>query len=99
MENSNVTGKVIGAIIAGTLLGATLGILFAPYKGSRTRNRIARRSKDLSRKMKDEAYILLSRAEELEKLAEEKIQKVKDIVKEKVDTFQYANTRHETNNL
>lgn len=99
MENSNVTKKVIGGIIVGTLLGATLGILFAPYKGSRTRNRIARRSKDLSRQLKDEANILLTRAEVLEKLAEEKIQKVTNKVMDTVDSLKYQTKKHETNNL
>lgn len=74
MENSNVTGKVIGAIMIGTLLGATIGLLFAPYKGSRTRNRIARRSKNLAFKMREEANSLLRKAEEIEDMAERKLQ-------------------------
>lgn len=74
MENSNVTGKVIGAIMIGTLLGATIGLLFAPYKGSRTRNRIARRSKELAFKMREEANSLLRKAEEIESMAERKLE-------------------------
>jgi gas vesicle protein len=92
MENSNVTGKVIGAIMIGTLLGATIGLLFAPYKGSRTRNRIARKSKDLASKMKDEANSLLSKAEELERLAEKKIQNITSKAKESVDSLKYKNS-------
>ncbi|HEY3371218.1 MAG TPA: YtxH domain-containing protein [Prolixibacteraceae bacterium] len=103
MKNSNVTGKVVGAVIVGTLLGATLGILFAPYKGSRTRNRIARRSKDLtndlSAKLKEEANALISKAEQLESLAEDKIHNLTDKVKEKVDAFKYRNSKQETNSL
>lgn len=74
MENSNVTGKVIGAIMIGTLLGATIGLLFAPYKGSRTRNRIVNRSRNLAFKMREEANSLLRKAEEIENLAEKKLQ-------------------------
>lgn len=74
MENSNVTGKVIGAIMIGTLLGATIGLLFAPYKGSRTRNRIARKSKNLAFKLREEANLLLRKAEEIESMAERKLQ-------------------------
>jgi len=87
MENSNVTEKVIGAIIIGTLLGATIGVLFAPYKGSRTRNRIARKSKDLASKMKEEANSLISKAEELERVAEKKVQNIASKAKESVESF------------
>ena len=99
MENSNVTGKVIGAIIVGTILGGAIGLLFAPYKGSRTRNRIARRSKDLTKKMKEEGNALLMKAEKLERLAEEKIHNLTNKVKDKVDTFKYQNEKNETNNI
>ena len=103
MENSNVNGKVIGALIVGTLLGGAIGLLFAPYKGSRTRNRIARRSKDLtkdlSNKMKDEANTLFKKAEKLERLAEEKIYDLTKKVKQKVDSYKYQNEKQETNNL
>lgn len=76
MENSNVTGKVIGAIMIGTLIGATIGLLFAPYKGSRTRNRIVRKSRNLAFKMREEANSLLRKAEEIENIAERKMQKL-----------------------
>ncbi|MGE5426978.1 MAG: YtxH domain-containing protein [Methylococcaceae bacterium] len=76
MENSNVTGKVIGAIMIGTLLGATIGLLFAPYKGSRTRDRIVNRSRNLAFKMREEANSLLRKAEEIENIAERKLQKL-----------------------
>jgi len=103
MKNSNVTGKVIGAVIVGTLVGATLGILFAPYKGSRTRNRIARRTKDLtkdfSNKMKEEASVLLNKAEEFENMAEQKIQDLTKKVKQKADSYKYQDIKSETNNL
>lgn len=99
MVNSNVNGKVMGAVLVGTILGATIGLLFAPYKGSRTRNRIARRSKDLSNKMKEEGNALLIKAEKLERLAEEKIHDLTSKVKQKVDSYKYQNTKHETNNI
>jgi gas vesicle protein len=74
MENSNVTGKVIGAIIIGTLLGATIGLLFAPNKGGRTRKRIVSKSRNLAFKMREEANSLLRKAEEIENKAERKLQ-------------------------
>lgn len=92
MENSNVTGKVIGAIIIGTLVGATIGILFAPYKGSRTRNRIARKSKDLAFKMKREAESLLTKAEELERIAERKLQNLTNKAKGSAESLKYKSS-------
>jgi gas vesicle protein len=42
------TGKVILGVVAGLAAGAVLGVLFAPGKGIDTRNKIARKGKDLT---------------------------------------------------
>ena len=48
--NSN---KVVLGILGGVAAGALLGILFAPEKGSKTRKKIADKSKGIANDMKD----------------------------------------------
>jgi gas vesicle protein len=42
------TTKIITGFAVGTLLGATLALLFAPMKGSQTRSLIVDKTKDVS---------------------------------------------------
>lgn len=55
MENltTSDTKKVIGALLVGTAIGAALGILFAPEKGTRTRQKISDTGEDLAEMLKD----------------------------------------------
>lgn len=53
MEDSNNTGKIIGALLIGAVIGGALGILFAPAKGSETRKKIAGASEDYTDALKE----------------------------------------------
>ncbi|MEX1002616.1 MAG: YtxH domain-containing protein [Crocinitomicaceae bacterium] len=53
MKNSNNTGKIIGAALAGVAIGGVLGILFAPDKGSETRRKLLEKGADLKDLIQD----------------------------------------------
>lgn len=58
-KNSNNTGKIVGALLVGAAVGAALGVLFAPNKGSETRKKIMAKGEDLGKDFKnkmDEMY-------------------------------------------
>lgn len=77
---TNNTVNVIGALLVGALAGAALGILFAPRKGSKTRNNILDGAKEMAhevkKKMKREANVI-----------NDKVNKIKDSAKEKVQNM------------
>lgn len=47
------SGKVLLGVLAGVAAGATLGILFAPDKGSNTRKKISRKGQDYAEELED----------------------------------------------
>ncbi|RAR72880.1 YtxH domain-containing protein [Flavobacterium aciduliphilum] len=75
---SNKTSSSIIALLAGVAIGVGLGILFAPDKGSKTREKIKEGLDDL----KDQAKTQWSNLEDETK---EKFSKTKDELKETVD--------------
>jgi gas vesicle protein len=85
MKKSNV---VLG-ILAGAAVGALLGVLFAPDKGSKTRRKIYRKGEDIVDDLKDKALDLAEKANDLSR----KASKLVDKVNEKVQTV-----KHETEN-
>ncbi len=89
MENSNDTGKLIGVLVIGALVGAALGVLFAPDKGCITRKKLLGNVKDLAddvkQKMIEEANVFRARAEELEAIAAGKIADISHNMNQNLD--------------
>ena len=73
----NDNSKVVIALLAGLAAGAALGLLFAPEKGSDTRDKLSQALKDLGDSNRDKA------AEEIDNLTGLK-DKVVDSIKSKL---------------
>ncbi len=69
----NDNSKVLAALLAGLAAGAAIGILFAPEKGSETRDRLNDSLKNLGDSIKDRA------ADEIENLSDFKNKVVSNI--------------------
>jgi len=79
--------KILIALLAGMAVGAALGILFAPDKGSETRDKLSDSLKNLGDSIKDRA------AEEIENLTEFKekvVENIKSKIKSAEDDFTHA---------
>jgi gas vesicle protein len=55
---SNSSTKIILGFLAGAAVGAALGILFAPDKGTETRKNLRNKIKDLEDQIKDDLAAL-----------------------------------------
>lgn len=100
---SENNGDLLKGLIIGGLIGAVLGILYAPKSGKETREDIARKTEDLLEKAKEEyektvakskmAYeSAIKHLQELELSAKEKVEevegKVAEFAKQGVETVQ-----------
>lgn len=76
MENSNNTGKVLGALLLGAAIGGALGILFAPDKGSETRRKIVAKGDDFTDELKSKFNDLLGEVRREVDLVKDKTNKL-----------------------
>ena len=72
MKKSNV---VLG-VLAGAAIGAMLGVLYAPDKGSNTRKKIHRKGEDIVDDLKDKAENLAEKVNDLSRKAAKLVDKV-----------------------
>ncbi|NLN26571.1 MAG: YtxH domain-containing protein [Bacteroidetes bacterium] len=74
--NSN-TGQTILALLTGAVIGAGIGILFAPYKGSETREKIGKGArnaqKNIKKKVNDASSVLGEKAKIAKENFEERL--------------------------
>lgn len=52
MKNLNQTSKVFAALLIGSLIGATLGVLFAPHKGRKSRKMVVKGATNMTEDIK-----------------------------------------------
>lgn len=87
METSNTIGKQIVGLLVGAAIGTTLGVLFAPNKGSRTRGRISTRARyiarDVKRKFSNEVDMMAEEAEKMGEKVEATVDELTDSKKKK----------------
>lgn len=86
--------KVLLALLTGLAAGAAMGILFAPEKGSETRDKLSDSLKNLGDSIKDRA------ADEIENLTDFK-EKVVESIKSKLRSAEedYINTKALANDI
>jgi gas vesicle protein len=69
------SGKVVLGVLAGVAIGATLGILFAPDKGTETRKKISRKGEDVIDEIAEKFNELLNNLTEKIDTVKEEIEK------------------------
>jgi gas vesicle protein len=80
----NRTNDLLTGVLIGGLIGAALGILFAPKSGKETREDIARKTEELISKAKEEYEAALEKSKRLYETAVTKAQGLQSLAQEKV---------------
>jgi gas vesicle protein len=86
MDNDTMRGLAIG-LIAGALIGAGLGILYAPQSGRKTRRDIQRQAQEIKGKAEEFGETVKKRAEEISDTVSDNAEKYRRKVMEAVKEF------------
>jgi len=89
MKNSS---KVLVALAAGAAIGGVLGILFAPDKGSATREKITDSARDMTDSIKDYVSVGKDKLEKIKENLEEKLEKINEKLSRAKNDYQNANS-------
>ena len=73
------------AFVAGGLIGATLGVLFAPRPGVETREKIKERAEEAREKLRGAVETIRDKAEGLAETGKEKYAEIRGKVQDSVD--------------
>ena len=74
----NTTGKILIAVAGGAAVGALMGVLFAPDKGSRTRRKLREEGMKIMDKVEDNLEKGKEKLEHLREDFEKKLKEAKD---------------------
>ena len=100
MKNLNNKGRLaIGSLLVGAVVGATIGVLFAPHKGKKTRKNIANNVKKTANKIKKEitedGKYLKDEAIRFENILEDKMSKAASSLKDKANELMHSGSDHQ----
>ncbi len=79
------TSDFLKGVLVGGLIGATVGILFAPKSGKETREDIARKTEEIIKKAKDEYELALEKSKMAYETAIRKAKEIQMMAREKVE--------------
>ena len=87
---SEKTNDFLKGVLIGGLIGAAVGILFAPKSGKETREDIARKTEDIIKKAKDEYELAVEKSKMAYESAIKKAKEIQMMAREKVDDVEEA---------
>ena len=86
----NNTAKLLATLAAGVAVGAAIGVLFAPEKGSETRKKVSDEGKKLAQTLRDKFNRVKERSEEMASNIQQSIDELEQkagVMKEKMNKY------------
>jgi gas vesicle protein len=84
------TSDFLKGVLVGGLIGAAIGILFAPKSGKETREDIARKTDEIMKKAKEECDLALEKSKLAYETAIKKAKEIQMMAREKVENVEEA---------